>query len=177
MRPAHCPGCGEVGHALGERIQLVGHGIRRRSVRGVLVWGERPRSWIVLCRRFRCRACHAVVMVVPRGLLSRRRYLTSAIALALVLYGVERLSHSRVREAVNPARRHGFDAHGRWRTLARWIDDVGQGLLGRLLRVPPGTARRQAAVIYAQALAARSLRWDSIIQVSAMDGATMGTSA
>lgn len=116
-------------------------------------------------------------MVVPRGLLSRRRYLASAIALALVLYGVEGLSHSRVRESINPSRRHGFDAHKRWRTLVRWIDDVGQGLLGGLLRAPPGTARRQAAVIYAHAVAARSLRWESIIQVSAMDGAMMGMSA
>lgn len=116
-------------------------------------------------------------MVLPRGLLSRRRYLASALALALVLYGVDGLSHARVREAINPARHHGFDAHKRWRTLARWIDDVGRGLLGQLLCAPAGTARRQAAVIYAQALGARSLRWDAIIQVSAMDGAMMGTDA
>lgn len=114
-------------------------------------------------------------MVVPRGVLSRRRYLASAIALALVLYGIENLSHARVREAINPARRHGFDAHNRWRTLTRWIDDVGRGLLGRLLRAPSNATRRQAAVSYARVLGARSLLLDSIIAVSAMDGALMGT--
>ncbi len=175
VRPPHCPCCGSVGHALDDRIQLVGHGVRRRSVRGVIVWGETPRSWSVFCRRYRCRGCRAVVVVAPRGLLSRRQYLASAIALALVLYGVDGLSHSRVRQAVNPDRHHGFDADGRWRTLTRWIDDVGRGLLGRLLRPPSGTPRRQVAATYARALSVRSLCHDAIIQVSAMDGAMMAT--
>lgn len=155
---------------------MVGHGVRHRRVRGVFVWGARPEEVAIAVRRYRCRACGAVVVVVPRGVLPGRRYLATAIALALVLYGVKGLSHPEVREAVSPAKRHGLDAHARWRTLARWVDDVGRrSLVGRLLGATAGTPRRAAAALYARALAALSRRSDSIIELSAMDGAMMAT--
>jgi hypothetical protein len=147
-------------------------------VRGVLRWGEPPQEWTVFTRRFLCLWCGSVVVVVPRGLLPRRRYIAATIALALVLYGVERLSHAVVRERVCPARRHGFDAHRRWRTLSRWVDQVrDRGLFGRLPQPAPDMPRRGQAGLFARALAAFSIGPDPIIEVAAMDGALMAISA
>lgn len=83
------------------------------------------RLQVAFCRRFRCTACMAVVLVVPRPVLASRRYTANAIALALALWGHFADSAEAVRERVAPG---GF-AEGGWRSLRRWTRAVAAGAL------------------------------------------------
>ena len=62
---------------------LVGHGLRSRQVLGPTSFGAAPEALVVPLRRYRCRACRAVVVVGPRGLVHDRSYSAPAIAGAL----------------------------------------------------------------------------------------------
>jgi len=83
------------------------------------------RLQVAFCRRFRCTACMAVVLVVPRPVLASRRYTANAIALALALWGHFAGSAEAVRERVAP----GSFAEGGWRSLRRWTRAVAAGAL------------------------------------------------
>ena len=56
----------------------------------------------------------------PRGLVRRRLYSASAIALALALYGVAGHSLAEVRRQVSPFRIVGPTAASGWASLRRW---------------------------------------------------------
>lgn len=85
-RPGVCPCCGAAAQPLGGPLVLVGHGLVERQVLGPQAPGEAPVQVVVKLRRYRCRACQAVVMVGPRGLVRGRWYGAGAIAQALALY-------------------------------------------------------------------------------------------
>ena len=55
-------------------------------------------------RRYRCRSCEHTVTVVPRGVVGRRHYRASAIALACWLWSFGGLSLGRTRAQVAPGR-------------------------------------------------------------------------
>jgi len=106
-------------------LVLHGHGLRERVLLGPEVAGGKPVQRIAMCRRFRCTACEAVLLVVPRPVLPRRRFTACAIALALALWGHEGLTAESVRKRVSP---DAFDEGG-WRSLRRWARAVAAGAL------------------------------------------------
>lgn len=102
VRPACCPACEAAGAPAGGRLGLVGHGKRRRTVRGPLS-ASGPAGQVTLwLRRYVCRSCGAVITSAPRGVLRGMVYGAVAIALGLALWISEGLSGWRVRERVNP---------------------------------------------------------------------------
>ena len=115
-----------------------------------------PTTTQVVMRRYRCRACKAVLVVGPRGVLRRRVYGAGAIAVALEAYG-RGVASAAVRRRTSPARTIGVAARDRWVTLPRWIDAVRDGELFRV-RGLGGLTRRVAAAHAALALAARGRR-------------------
>ncbi len=106
---------------------LHGHGLRERVMLGPEVAGGPPVERVVMCRRFRCTACGAVVLVVPRAVLRRRRYTANAIALALALWG--HFTGSTTAEAVRERVAPGEFFEGGWRSLRRWTRAVVAGTL------------------------------------------------
>jgi hypothetical protein len=115
----------------------------------------------VPCRRYRCRDCGAVLLVVPRGVLPWRHYTAAAIAFALALWGHCRRPEAEVRRRTSTTTEGlGFVAPGRWASLRRWVEAALAGELfaaARLGRLgAAGTARAIAGRI-ARTLAAHSL--------------------
>jgi hypothetical protein len=132
---------------------MVGHGVRQRQARGPTSPDREAAVTAVVTRRYRCRACGAVVMVVPRGIAARRHFSAGAIGLGLLLYAV-------LREHVDEvAARIGLWGRGlsAWRTVVRWTRAVERGVLlprARLRRAPEDWPPRRRAERAAMALAA-----------------------
>lgn len=155
-RPASCPCCGAAGRPIGARVSIVGHGLVRRQVRGALEFGGAPGQVELVLRRYRCRACSAVLIVGPRGLQRGRWYGAGAIARAFAAYA-RGATTPQVRAATSPAVHTGTSSAERWITLIRWLDAAERGdLLGVAgLR---GLHRRSVAEHVTLALAARAGR-------------------
>jgi len=86
-------------------------------------------------------------MVVPRGIVRRRLYSASAIALALALYGVAALAPAEVRRRVSPLRFVGATAAAGWASLRRWSRAVRASQIfptGRVARPHRDQPRRPA---------------------------------
>lgn len=152
IRPKHCPACEAPSRPLGRPLGIRGHGSRARQVRGPL---QPDGPWVTVTirvRRFLCR-CGAAMLVVPAGVLAHRRYSAPALATALALYGLERLTPGRVRAHVTgPA-----DAAD-WPSLRRWCQQVRAGALFPLVRpTPPSWRGRRVAERVATTLAACAL--------------------
>jgi hypothetical protein len=107
----------------------------------------------VAVRRYRGRCCAAVVTVVPRGVVGRRHYSATAIALALALYALGTAARE-VRRRVSSWRVVGAAATA-WITLCRWIAAGAEGRLfigiGARVAGQRAIAERLASVIAAQA--------------------------
>lgn len=143
VRPGACPRCGAASRPPGEPVGLVGHGLRERQVLGPAAANAPAGVTVVRVRRYRCRACAAVVTVVPRDLLARRHYAAGAIALALFGYGLLRQSATTIRRAVSPRTTHEEG----WPALHRWLRQLGDGKLYRGLGravLAYGSHRRRA---------------------------------
>lgn len=80
----------------------------------------------MVSRRFRCRECSAVCVVVPGGVQPGRRYLKPAILLALALWSVRGLPALVVRDLISPYKIVGASVTG-WASLRRWARDYGVG--------------------------------------------------
>jgi len=76
----------------------------------------------VEARRYRCRACTAVFVVLPRGVLRRRWY--GGIAIAQALARVVRLGEPAgvVRAAISPFSLLGDSARRGWKQLGAWLE-------------------------------------------------------
>jgi hypothetical protein len=112
---------------------------------------------VIVARRYRCRHCTAVLIVVPRETMPRRHYAATAIALALVLYGTCGQSHAQVRAAVSSDLVVGVRAERRWATLSRWLDAAAdRRIFGGLPVVPQGIGRRAVAARAAMAIGAHA---------------------
>jgi hypothetical protein len=85
-------------------------------------------SVVLEVRRYRCRACKAVLVVGPLGLARGRWYGAGAIAVALEAYARGETSIS-IRGRVSPSTTVGASAHERWVTLTRWIESARAGRL------------------------------------------------
>jgi hypothetical protein len=88
----------------------------------------RSETVVIQVRRYRCRACKAIVVVGPLGLVRGRWYGAGAIALALDAYGRGDTSVS-IRRRVSPNAVVGVSARERWVTLVRWVDAARDGEL------------------------------------------------
>ena len=121
-RPARCTACGVAARRPGAALQVHGHGGRERLQLGPEARDQPAVVASVLARRYRCLACGAVILVVPRGVLRRRHYGAFAVALALVLHA-DGVASPEVRRVVSPWRFVGDDARRGWRSLHRWARD------------------------------------------------------
>jgi hypothetical protein len=155
VRPGQCPCCHAASRPTGAALCVIGHGLRDRQIRGPLAPGERPRLVVVLVRRYLCKACGAVITVVPRGVLARRHFSGSALAMAVALFGLVGESAAEVRRLVSECEVVGDAASAGWATLRRWLASLREGAVFRGLRAAGGTARaiaeRAAAVLVAHA--------------------------
>jgi hypothetical protein len=69
-----------------------------------------------------------VLLVVPKGVVARRRFTAPAIVVALALYGLA-VPLDEVRARVNPLRIVGEAAQGDWAQLRRWARAALRGEL------------------------------------------------
>ena len=154
-RPGQCPSCEAASRPPGGRLGLHGHGLRERQQRGPLTPGGPP-TIIVLCvRRYRCAGCHAVVTVVPCGVITHRLFSGAAIADAVALFGLCRESPAVVRRKVSPWSWVGPTAAAGWASLWRWLRAIEGGrLFARLRRPAPCGTLRSVAEQAGAALAA-----------------------
>jgi hypothetical protein len=153
-RPGRCPCCGAAAQPLGGRIVIVGHGLLERQVRGPGAPGGPPEQGVLTLRRYRCRACGAVLVVGPRGLVARRWYGAGAIAQALWMYARGETSVA-ARARTSPSRRVGASAAERWATLTRWVEAARRAELFGVTGLG-GLERRRVAESVVLALAARA---------------------
>lgn len=155
-RPGSCPCCGAAARPVGGRLVIVGHGVSERQVRGPVEAAGTPESILVRVRRYRCRACKAVLEVGPRGLVRGRWYGAGAIAVALAAYACGEASIS-VRRRVSPDATVGASACERWVALVRWVDAAAEGRLFTVSGLG-GLPRRRVAEQVVLALAGRGGR-------------------
>jgi len=153
-RPSRCTICRSASRDDRRGLTLYGHGLRER-----VQWGPRAASQlgsrvVVPTRRYRCQLCDAILVVVPRGMLPRKRYSGPAIAFALALWALSHLRQPEVFERVSVFELSAYvEAHG-WRSLRRWTRDAVAGAMWPgLRRAPPGSTHREHAERIAAALA------------------------
>ena len=108
---------------------MYGHG---RRVRGQ--WGPRSPALLadrkrLLTRRFQCQLCDAVLVVVPRGMLPRKRYSGPAIAFALALWALAEWGEPEVFDRVSVYPLSAYVVAQGWRSLRRWTGDAVAGEL------------------------------------------------
>jgi hypothetical protein len=153
-------------------VVIVGHGLVERQVLGPQTPGGAPEAVVLKLRRYRCRACKAVLIVGPRGLLPRRLYGAGAISLAFAAYG-HGATGREVRAQTSPSRRVGGSAVERWQTLVRWLDAARRGELFSVTGLGEHD-RRSVAEQVALVLAARGGRLlGGDLAQSAFDGAVI----
>jgi hypothetical protein len=154
-RPARCPGCDAPSRPVGGRLGLIGHGLRTRQLRGPPTPGQPPVTNELDVRRYQCQSCNALITVVPRGVMPRRHFSKTAIALALALYGIAKKSLRQTRRLISPWTTVGDAACTGWAALTRWIRAVRRGSMFVCVRaIPPDMSARQAAERAATTLAA-----------------------
>ncbi|KYF54059.1 hypothetical protein BE08_41625 [Sorangium cellulosum] len=146
VRPARCPCCDAAGRPVNGPLVMRGHGLRERLVCGPLEAGGAPQHVTVQARRYRCSACGAIVLVVPRGLLRRRRYSAAAIGWVLARIGLDGATTTVARAEVCPSATLGVAAAERWLAPSRWIEASRRGqLFPRLGRHGAESTRAQIA--------------------------------
>lgn len=120
VRPVRCVGCGAASRPVGGRIVVHGQGLVQRQIRGVLDVDGAPGIVEVSARKYECQACHAVMTVVPAGVVAGRQYGGGTIALALHLWLVAGLADSAVRARLCAWRVLGRSGRRGWAQLYRW---------------------------------------------------------
>lgn len=146
VRPTHCPGCHLGSRPVGQRLRLVGHGLRPRQIRTALEPDGPVTVVTVFVRRFLCRDCGAAIQVVPAEVLPRARYSATAMARALGLVGFGERSFAEARQVV------GDGQNRDWPALRRWHRSLG-GLGPRSPFRAVGSARERAQRVTARLLA------------------------
>jgi len=155
VRPGQCPRCAAASRPLGRALQIWGHGLRERQQRGPLEPLGEPIEVTIRVRRYVCRLCTAVIVVVPLGVIGGRLFSAAAMGLALVLFGVAGLPLAEVRRRVSPWQHVGTSAQGSWLGLRRWVRAIRERrLFGSVRRSPASFTARQVAERAAMTLAA-----------------------
>lgn len=146
VRPASCPGCGAASREPGRVIRVVGHGLRSRHLEGPHEPGEAPTSTLVLSRRYRCRACGAVLVVVPRGVGRALRFTLDAIGYAIALWGYARATAEQTGRAVSAGKARGLSSPKQWSSLRRWASRAAR-IFASGAPSASGTLRERAAQV------------------------------
>jgi hypothetical protein len=157
LRPIYCsnPACGAPARNSEGILQLVGHGVYLRQVRGLteVGWME---IWI---RRFRCLVCGCTMSVLPDWLHPWRWYAAPVILEALYRHCILHETACLIGE------RFGRPKEAtEWRSLRRWraqllISPTLWGWLGsRLGVIEPAVVRPQGAVYLVRLLAGAGQR-------------------
>lgn len=120
VRPSHCPVCDTASREPGRALAVVGHGLRVRTIEGVLTPNGEPTLTEVLTRRYECKSCNAIVVVVPSGVGRGYRYSLNAIAWALALWAYTHQSETSVRSRTSTSKTVGVASATRWASLRRW---------------------------------------------------------
>jgi hypothetical protein len=171
-RPGSCPCCGAAAQPVGKPLVIVGHGLVTRQLLGPRTASGAPEQGVVTLRRYRCRACRAILVVGPRGLVVRRWYGAGAIALAFATYAHGETSMA-ARTRTSPSVVVGGSAKDRWVTLVRWIEAARRGELFGVAGLGE-LARRRVAEHVVLALAARGGRvLGEALAQSAFEGASI----
>ena len=143
IRPTHCVICGQAARNADGTLQLVGHGMYSRQVRGLAETG-----WIVvLIQRFLCLMCGHTMSLLPDWLHPWRWYAGPAIIEALYRHCI--LQESAVSIGVRFGRP---DDAMEWKSLQRWrkqllISPTLWGWLGpRLGAIKPAIDRNEAKI-------------------------------
>lgn len=152
-RPGSCPSCGAAARPIGSAVVIVGHGVRERQALGPATFEGAPEPLVVSVRRYRCRACRAILVVGPRGVLPGRWYSGPSVALALAAVASGATS-AEARRRTSPRPQVGASAVERWITVERWIGAARRGELFAV-RGLGERSRRQVAEQVVLALAAR----------------------
>lgn len=159
VRPGRCPNCGAASRRPGLPLTVWGHGLRDRQLQGPPAPGATPADIVIEARRYVCRECDSVLLVVPRGVVAWRQYTAAAIAWALALFGEGRPVIEVRRQTSTTATPAGFGERRRWASLRRWAAAaVERVLFGRAeVRQPPAHwTSRQIAAQVARTLAAHT---------------------
>jgi hypothetical protein len=155
VRPGQCPTCAAASRPVGRALQIWGHGLRDRQQRGPLSALGEPVEITIRVRRYVCRLCRTVIVVVPLGVIAGRLFCAAAIGLAVVLFGVAKLPMGAVRRRVSPWQHVGTSAAGSWLSLRRWVHAIrGRRLFASVRASPSGLTAREIAARAAQTLAA-----------------------
>jgi hypothetical protein len=125
---------------------LHGHGLRARTV--IVQVGGRSAITEIEARRYVCRACDAVVLVVPADVARRCLYTLSVIAAALAQWSHGGLPAGAVRSAFSAFAIVGDAATG-WPSLVRW-SHMAQRLWPRVGRLSGASPRKLAHAISAK---------------------------
>lgn len=125
---------------------LVGHGLRTRAVEGPVAVGEAPVFTEIRARRYGCRACGAILVVLPRGVGRGYRYALAAIALGLALWA-SGVPGPKVRSKVSTSKTVGASSAARWASLRRWAQ-CAAAIFGAVVDAR-GTLRKRAGRIAA----------------------------
>ena len=148
-RPKFCVTCGQVAHNSDGVLQIVGHGMYARQVRGLV------ETWIVIwVRRFLCLACGHTMSLLPDWLHPWRWYAGTVIIEALYRHCI----------LLEPAGSIGA-LFGRpqdtteWRSLRRWrkqllIPPTLWGWLGPRLGITKSASNRSESRTYLERLLA-----------------------
>lgn len=131
----------------GRALVIVGHGLRERTLEGPVTADAPPALTEVMTRRYRCRACEAVLVVQPPEVARGYRYTLSAIAWALSLWGYARTPAAKVRARTSTQQTLGACSAGRWASLSRWTR-CALSLFG-IAPGEAGTVRERAANVAA----------------------------
>ena len=152
LRPKFCVFCGERARKRCGVLQLVGHGLYCRQVRGLS-----ETTWIVIwVRRFLCLACGHTISRLPDWLHPWRWYAAPVIIEALWRHSVLRESSRTIGARFGrPA-----DALG-WASLLRWrvqllISPTLWGWLGPRLGIRKPAATREQGHLYIERLLAEA---------------------
>ena len=156
VRPSSCQRCGAASRPLGGLLQLHGHGVRSRQVRGPATPTGPPELRVTSVRRYLCTRCRATQTVTPREVLAKRLFSAAAIALALAFFGVTEMALSEVRARISPWVAVGATAAAGWVSLRRWVVAVREGRLFAVRAAPTTWTARQVAARAAMTLAARA---------------------
>lgn len=148
VRPSRCPACAVASREPGKCLRIVGHGLRRRTLEGPVSPDTRPVTTEIAARRYRCLACGAILVVVPRGVAPGFRYSLAAIAWALALWAYQRLPAAAVRTRTSTAKVVGHSGVTRWASLRRWTR-CASALFGSIPRLLGSTLRERAAGVAA----------------------------
>jgi hypothetical protein len=153
-RPPRCTICRSASRDARRGLTVYGHGLRDRVQWGPRAAAQRGTCVVVATRRYQCQLCDAVLVVVPRGMLPRKRYSGPAIAFALALWALGRLAEPEVFDRVSVFELSAYvEAHG-WRSLRRWTRDAVASEMWPLVRgASAGSTHREHAERIAAALA------------------------